>query len=266
MRYLLALAVVAAGLSAHGAELPVLVPPPAVADEAMLRLRTALERFDFGDYAAVVTELEALVEHGALALPAADRLEALRAYGISCVLVDRRTAAEGAFMLLLEADPQAQLDRQLVRPESVAVFESVRGRRNATLLTAYRRGKTKRYTILNFLPPAGQFQNRQYGKAYSVLGFEIALLATNLTTGSLLYAWRGSNQDFPGHEDTARLLRPLNWVSFGALITVVAYGIIDGLVVGHRKAREERAIEQRLRGEPARSAVDPTSTGVAFQF
>lgn len=243
-------------------ELPALVPAPAAAPAT--RLRTALERFEFGDYAAVIVELESLVERGARELPSADRLEALRAYGISCVLMGRATAAEGAFLLLLEADPRAHLDPAIVRPEAVAVFERVRARRNATLLSAYRRGRTKRYVVLNFIPPAGQFQNRQYGKAYSLLGFELGLLATNITSGALLYAWRGENQDFPGHEDGARLLRPLNWVSFGVLVSCALYGIVDGLIVGRRMSSEERLVEGRLSSR--RSAWDLTGPGLGVRF
>jgi hypothetical protein len=79
---------------------------------------------------------------------------------------------------------------------------------------------------------------------------ELALLALNITSGSLLYAWRGDHQDFPGHESAARALRPVNWVSFGALISVVVYGIIDGFVVGRRRACEERSQEEQLLHTP----------------
>ncbi len=239
-------------------------PPPPVADSLGTRLHRALDRFEFGDYEAVVAELEALVERGARELPSADRLEVLRAYGISCALVGRPTAAEGAFLLLLEADPRAVLDRHNVRPEAVAVFDSVRVRRSQALLAAYRRGKAKRYLLLNLIPPAGQFQNRDHGKAYTLLALELSLLATNITTGSLLYAWRGDNQDFPGHEESARFLRPLNWVSFGVLVTCVVYGIIDGFVVGHRRSHEEGLVEQRLTAQ--RATLDLSGPGFGVQF
>jgi hypothetical protein len=190
-------------------------------------------------------------------------LEALRAYGISCVLVDRKTAAEGAFLLLLQADPGAHLDRSLVRPEAVAVFDAVRARNRDALLSAYKKGRRKRYAILNLLPPAGQLQNRDFKKGYTLLGVELALLGLNVTSGSLLYAWRGDHQDFPGHEDTARALRPVNWVSFGALITVVAYGIIDGIVVGHRRTLEERAVERQY---SSASPIQLDSSSIGFRF
>ena len=126
-----------------------------------VRLSVALHRFEFGDYEAVVAELESLVEARATALSRADRLEALRAYGIACVLVGRRTAAEGAFLLLLEADPAATMDPALVRPEAVHVFDDVRTRNRATLRAAYTRGRGRRHAVLNLLPPAGQLQNHE---------------------------------------------------------------------------------------------------------
>jgi hypothetical protein len=235
------------------------------------RLRSALSRFEFGDYEGVVSELAALIERGARSLPRTDRLEALRAYGIASVLLGRPTAAEGAFLLLLEADPTARLDPVLVRPEAVTVFEAVRARNTERLVAAYRKGRGRRYAVLNLLPPAGQLQNRQYKKGYSLLGVELALLAVNITSGSLLYAWRGEHQEFPGHADAPTTLRPLNWVSFGALISVVLYGIIDGFVVGHRRTVEEREAEEQLqRGLPRTSAAGiklaADSGGIGVRF
>ncbi len=221
---------------------------PGASDSA--RLELALQQFAFGDYEGVVRELEVLVERGRkMHLPAPDRLEALRAYGIACAMVDRRTAAEGAFLLLLEAAPDTLLDPALVRPEAVEIFDAVRARNRDTLFAAYRRGRGRRYAVLNLLPPAGQLQNRDFTKGYALLGTEIALVALNLTTGLLLRSWEGEHQDFPGHEAAARALRPVNWLSFGALIGVVVYGIIDGFVIGHRRNKEERAVEKRLRGQ-----------------
>ncbi len=226
---------------------------PGASDAA--RLAIALQRFDFGDYQGVVRELEVLVERGArTTLARADRLEVLRAYGIACVMVDRRTAAEGAFLLLLEAAPETRLDPHLVRPEAVEVFDAVRARNRDALWAAYRRGRGRRYAVLNLLPPAGQLQNRDFKKGYALLGVELALLALDITSGVLLTNWEGEHQDFPGHESAAKALRPVNWVSFGGLIGVVLYGIIDGFVVGHRRAVEERMVEKHLRGQVLRPA------------
>ncbi|MEO6951991.1 MAG: hypothetical protein ABI321_09275 [Polyangia bacterium] len=244
-------------------------PPATEARTTQVRLSSALHRFEFGDYEAVVAELESLVEARATALSLADRLEALRAYGIACVLVGRRTAAEGAFLLLLEADPAAAMDPALVRPEAVQVFDDVRTRNRATLRAAYTRGRGRRHAVLNLLPPAGQLQNHEYKKGYTLLGIELALIALDVTSGSLLYSWRGSHQDFPGHADAARALRPVNWVSFGTLIGVALYGIIDGFVVGHRRAAEEQRALDRFGPPQAKHtsvALDLTQGGVGVRF
>jgi hypothetical protein len=99
---------------------------------------------------------------------------------------------------------------------------------------------------LNFLPPAGQFQNRQRKKAYVLLASELTLLGLNLTSGILLRSWQGDGSLFKGHEDAARALIPVNYVSFGALVSVILYGIVDGLTVGQRLNREDRKTEQRI--------------------
>jgi hypothetical protein len=206
----------------------------------------ALERFEFGDYEGVVTLLRPVVESARQELPPADRAEALRTYGISCLLTGRRIAAEGAFVLLLRADPSAHLDPRLVRPEAVSYFEEVRARYRAELVTAYRKGRPHRYWFLNLLPPVGQFQNRERGKAYGIGAAELVLLGTNLATGLILRDWEGPTHEFSGHVDAARTLMPINLVSFVALVTVVAYGIVDGFVVGHLLAKREKRIEERL--------------------
>ena len=281
-RHLLALAVACAATlaTAHADPPPDLgIAPPleAVAPlDPKARLTVALQRFEFGDYPGVIRELEVLVEPagagvaggtgraapGVAALPRADRMEALRAYGIACAMTGRTTAAEGAFLLLLEADPSARLDAQLVRPEAVAIFDTVRARHREEVLAAYKRGRGRRYAVLNLLPPAGQLQNREYKKGYALLGVELALLALDATSGSLLYRWRGPHQDFPGHADDARALRPVNWVSFGALLAVVVYGIVDGFVVGHRRALEEHRFEQA--GFQARASQPTRSSAARF--
>ena len=96
-----------------------------VAQSPSAALQRARDEFDFGKYEEVVAGLRPLVEALELAreLPEkADRLEALRVYGIACTLTGRRTAAEGAFLLLLREEPSTQLDPALVRPEAVAFF------------------------------------------------------------------------------------------------------------------------------------------------
>src|SRR5262249_10644248 len=112
-------------------------PTAATAATPAATIKSARDEFDFGNYERVVERLRTLVESLEISheLPEkADRLEALRVYGIACTLTGRRTAAEGAFLLLLREDPATRLDPALVRPEAVAFFEEVRGRHRAQLL------------------------------------------------------------------------------------------------------------------------------------
>jgi hypothetical protein len=207
-------------------------------------IAAALDEFDFGDYESVVERLRPLAENGARTLPnAADREEALRVYGIACTLTDRRTAAEGAFLLLLRQQPSLHLDPALVRPEAVAFFEEVRARHRQELVTAYRKGKPRYYFILDVLPLVGQIQNREWRKLAAVGAAEAVLLASSIVTGALLGKWQGNDYTFQGHVGAYEPMRVVNGLSFGLLLGVTTYGIIDGFVVGARRQQAERKQE-----------------------
>ena len=211
-------------------------------------LKRARDEFDFGNYERVVERLRPLVEALELSreLPEkADRLEALRVYGIACTLTGRRTAAEGAFLLLLREEPSTALDPALVRPEAVAFFNEVRARHRAELLAAYRKNRRPYYWALDVLPLVGQIQNRQWKKAILFGALELALFATDVTTGTLLAHYEQTDHTFT-HMSAFEPLRDVNWISFGALLTVTAAGIVDGFVVGARRAERDRQAEARL--------------------
>ena len=195
----------------------------------------------------MVTLLRPIVENGAHELPLqVDRIEALRAYGIACTLSDRKTAAEGAFLLLLREEPKTRLDPALVRPEAVAFFEEVRSRHRDELLAVYRKTRPRYYWVLNLLPTVGQFQNRQLTKAFVFGGMELALLGGTIVTYSLLNQYQGGDRTFTGHGGMYDPLRGLNYACFAALLAVTAGGIVDGFVVGTRRERREREAEARL--------------------
>jgi hypothetical protein len=222
-------------------------PAPPTTPRAVLA--AALERFDNADYEAVVTLLRPMVASDGAGLPSvADRVEAFRAYGIACLLTSttRRSEAEEAFRRLLRADPSARLDATLVRPEAVALFDEVRAAVRIEALAEYKRTHRRRYVVLDFLPPVGQFMNGQRAKGFAIGTAELALLALNVTTGTLLQKWQGDDKTFPGHVDDFRKLQPVNIASFAVLLSVIVYGIVDGLVVNHRLDVEERRFEQRL--------------------
>ncbi len=228
-----------------------LAPVAASPAEALKRAR---DEFDFGNYERVVERLRPLVEALELSreLPEkADRLEALRVYGIACTLTGRRTAAEGAFLLLLREEPSTQLDPALVRPEAVAFFNEVRARHRAELLAAYRKNRRPYYWALDLIPLAGQLQNRQWKKAIVFGVVELALLATNITTGVLLSHYQQPDGTFGAggsNDRTSRFepLRDVTWISFGLLLGVTAGGVVDAFVVGARRQERDRQVEARL--------------------
>jgi hypothetical protein len=212
-------------------------------------LKRARDEFDLGHYETVVERLRPLVEALELQreLPEkADRLEALRVYGIACALTGRRTAAEGAFLLLLREEPSTELDPALVRPEAVAFFAEVRARHRAELLAAYRKNRRPYYWALDLIPLAGQLQNRQWKKAIVFGAIDLALLATNITTGALLDHYAGPHDDFAGHRTAFDPLRDVNWISFGVLLGVTTAGLIDGFVVGAQRRDRDRQAEARI--------------------
>ena len=231
-----------------------IAPPPApIAKSPDAALKRARDDFDFGKYEDVVASLRPIVEALELAreLPEkADRLEALRVYGIACTLTGRRTAAEGAFLLLLREEPATRLDPALVRPEAAAFFDEVRARHRAELLAAYRKNRRPYYWALDLIPLAGQMQNRQWRKAIAFGTIELVLLAANITTGALLQHYAGPNHDFrPNMVDHTGLFEPVrdvNWTTFGLLLGVTAGGIVDAFVVGVRRRDRDREVEARL--------------------
>jgi hypothetical protein len=197
-------------------------------------LPEALARFDAGDYEGVVALLQSrLLEDRA------DRAQALRLLGISSLLTGRPLPAEAAFAAWLDLDPRARLDPQLVRPDVVAFFDQVRERHRKKRLAELER-RRPRSGILNLLPPAGQFQNGQRRKFGALLAAELALLAVNVATGAALYATVRPDKTFPD-PGRAEALQITNWASFGALMGVLIYGVIDGFVVA---GRIRRALDQ----------------------
>ena len=219
---------------------------PALAASPADALKRARDEFDLGHYETVVANLRPLVEALELSreLPEkADRLEALRVYGIACTLTGRRTAAEGAFLLLLREEPSTALDPALVRPEAVAFFAEVRARHRAELLAAYRKNRRPYYWALDLIPLAGQLQNRQWKKAIVLGVLELGLLAGNVATGALLGRYEGNTHEFSGHTSAFEPLRDVNWISFGLLLGVTAGGVVDAFVVGERRAERDRQIE-----------------------
>ncbi|MCD6499471.1 MAG: hypothetical protein J7M25_14355 [Deltaproteobacteria bacterium] len=231
------------------------------------RLQCAQESFQYGRYQEVVQALRDPIEQGRFA-GQADLKEAMRIYGISLFLVGRKQAALLVFTRLSELAPTLRMDPRLVPPEVVQAYRSVRRKRLARRLHHLPKANTGSM-VLNFLPPAGQFQNHQYVKASLILTAEVCLAAANATSWSILrspkYRHDGSYvvQDAEGniiedHRTLAKSMLVVNYVSFALLIGTIIYGIVDGWVVlsHRRKAMKKRRqfLQQQLRASPSSSS------------
>jgi hypothetical protein len=213
---------------------------PAAAQDSADLLAVAGEAVTAGDYDRAIELGEAVVARGATR---PDLAEAHRLLGLAHYFRGNTMIAEEEFLAYLRLDLDGRLDPALVPPEAIAFFEDVRARHAAELRKL--RPRQRRYALLNLLPPGGQIQNKQYAKAWTIGGLELALAATNLTTYLVLRSWchRDDNTCSSGGSDIpdkARKVRTINYVSGAALIGVYLYGVIDGFL-GARASSRERA-------------------------
>ena len=207
--------------------------PPLPADPRQ-QLRRGLEAFEYGQYPAVVAILRPLVEEERL--HGADRIQALRAFGVSLFLLGRRGGAEAAFLMLLREEPTARLDPALVPPEVIAFLDEVRARHQAVIQRAVKARRPSAW--LNLLPPVGQFQNGQKGKGWLILSLEVTFLAMDIATYWVARSMPRSDGTVPS-EGKFNAVKTLNIVSFSLLIGTVVYGIVDGFY--YHAAREKAA-------------------------
>ena len=92
-------------------------------------LALAEQQLDYGDYEGVVAVLGPIAEDGGRSLSLRqDRIEALRVYGIASAVLSHVVAAQGAFLQMLDEQPDIRFDATRVRPEAIALLESVRAR------------------------------------------------------------------------------------------------------------------------------------------
>lgn len=197
-----------------------------------------------GDWARVTQLIEPLLS---VQLPAVDRAEAHRLAGLAAFHQGRTGAAEQHFVAYLKIELDGRLDPALYPPEVVNFFEDVKQRHDAELRAL--RPKQKRYWLLNLVPPGGQIQNGERGKAI-VVGSALGVFAIgNLTTYFMLRSWctkvagesgaSATCDDPKDRASSASTLRTINIVSGVGLIATYVYGVYDG-VSGYR--RRSRAI------------------------
>jgi hypothetical protein len=210
-------------------------PPPAAtpaAPPAAETAQTSLERaraaYEYGDMELVVESARAVAD-GRFHPTPAQRAQALRFLGIALYLTGRPEGAETAFFDLLRQRSSTRLDPTTTRPDVVAFFENVRARHYDEIRLASRSHPGKRF-LLSFFPPAGQFQNGDPGRGWTMAALELVSLGVAIGTYAQLKSWvRDADQTFPGHTDDARTLKVLNNVAVGVLVGTLLVGIIDGV-------------------------------------
>jgi hypothetical protein len=195
--------------------------------EATLALERARAAYEYGDMEMVVDSARLVAEGRSRP---AQRVQALRFLGIGLFLTGRPEGAETAFFELLRQKPDARLDPTHTRPDVVAFFETVRARH----ATEIEQARPSKYFLLALLPPVGQFQNGDRGRAVTFAAIEAVSLGLAIGTYVQLRAWRNPADDtFGAHTDDARALKVLNNVSLGIFAATVTVGIIDGIANFH---------------------------------
>lgn len=223
-------------------------PPPAGTDDPSVALREANAAATAGDWARVSAYVEPLLGRQ---LESADLAEAHRLAGIAALSVQppNRPLAEHHFLAYLRIDLDGHLDPALYPPDVINVFADVRSRHAGELRA--RRPKTKRYAILNLLPPWGQFQNGERTKGIVVGALLGTFLAANLTSYFVLRSWcfkqsRDGNESVGCDETTDRnasatTLRSINITAGVGLIVTYVWGVYDG-VRDYRRSSRERSL------------------------
>ena len=213
------------------------VAGPAWAQPAAARLEEAQRRLMVGAYLEVLQLTLPLVADPVL--PRADRAEAYRLRGLAQFFLGRTSEAEEALYQFLRLDPEAHLDPALVPPDAVSFLENIRARHEGELRALKPRTK-RRSRALNLLPPAGQFQNEQRAKGWTIGTAEVVLLATNITTYVVLANECEADLTCAIDRSTARALQLANLISGGLLVGVYLYGVIDGFHIQNCLEAAER--------------------------
>jgi hypothetical protein len=236
----------------YGAGQAPLPPPAPPAPPVSSDPSTALAQ---ANAAATAGDWEAVARHVAPLLPGddlgkGDRAEAHRLAGLAAYFLGRIEDAERELLEYLKLDVDARLDPAVVPPEAVTFFEDVRARHGAELRALRPRGK--RYFMLNFIPPVGQFQNGHKVKGWILAGGLFAFTAANVTTYFVLRDWCSGDHDLceadgSSRADRARTLKTINVVSGIGALALYAYGVIDGI--------------RHYRKRSAMLRIEPTSGG-----
>jgi hypothetical protein len=212
-----------------------LAPGTAHAVGAIGALSEAQARLNAGDYYEARELTAPLLEDESLAR--GDRAEALRLNGLARFFLGDREGAEESLLGFLELEPEAHLDPALVPPLGIAFFEDVRNRHWAQISKFRKKPKRRGYAVVNLVPfGAGQFQNGDRVKGWSLAVSEGLLGATALTTFLVLVA--NANPDGTSDLPSADAVKSINQASFVLFVVVWGYGAVDGYL-GWRQREAE---------------------------
>ena len=221
--------------------LAILVLLAAVAHAQPAPLRDANAAAGVGDWVRVGEIVQPLLR---AQLPRADRAEAHRLAGLAAYFQQQPAAADAQFFEYLKLELDGRLDPALYPPDVVSFFESVKIKYGAEL-RKLRPKQTRRYKILNLLPPIGQFQNGQRTKAWVLTGTLGGLAIANGVSFLVLRSWckrvmgdKGGSVVCDDRESSASKLRAINIASGIGLIAAYVYGVYDG--VSNFRRRDER--------------------------
>lgn len=204
----------------------------------LARANTAAANGDWSTVSAITDPLLAR------SLSPADIAETHRLAGIAAFFQNHRDAAEAHFVEYLRFDLDGQLDPSLYQPEVVLFFTDVKKRHMGELRA--RRPKARRYWLLNLIPPGGQIQNGEHGKAIVIGSLLGAFAIANLSSYLVLRSWCDEKTGSEGHSAvcerdqgsnharSASTLRTVNIATGIGLIATYAFGVYDG-VHGYRQ-------------------------------
>ncbi len=223
----------------------VVLAAQAAAQPASDALRDGNAAATAGDWATVDKLVQPLL---AQQLTSADLAEANRLAGLAAFFRGERPTAETHFLTYLRIDLDGVLDPTLYPPEAINYFNDVKAKHNAELRA--RRKVSKRYWVLNLIPPAGQFQNGERMKGLLVGGILVAFAVGYGTSLGLLGSWctrvegeQGSSLTCDQDKDRGNIagqLQTINLVSGVGFLLTYAYGVYDGVQGYRRKTREQR--------------------------
>jgi hypothetical protein len=214
----------------EGATAPSPAPPLPPPTSAAMALDRAAAAYEYGDLAQVLESARPVAEGAYPGTTEEQRARALRFLGIGLYLSGWTDGAETAFVKLLELRPRARLDPATARPEVLAFFEDVR-----------RRHGKRPSLLLGFLPPLGQLQNGDVGRAWLFGGLELASLAGALGSLAWLETTKGDDKTHGRRPNLARAVRAAHFASWGVFAAAYAAGVADALLRRDRADAEPEA-------------------------